>query len=140
VSLRERAGGDTEASTGFAGRIEIRVDPDAPWGGRGPADRPFEITGWIRFTDGPEPTVLSLLTFSDAYPPTLIGALDVGWVPTIELTTHVRGRPEPGWLLGRFRTQLLIDGVLEEAGELWDSAGRPVAQSRQLAMVLPPLK
>ena len=85
----------------FAGRIrDPGADPDAPWGGRGPADRPFEITGWIRFSEGTEPTVLSLLTFADAYPPTLIGALDVGWVPTIELTTHVRGRPAPGMAAG----------------------------------------
>ncbi|HWG72658.1 MAG TPA: thioesterase family protein [Acidimicrobiales bacterium] len=157
VSLGELAGASTDSS-GFAGRIELRVSPDAPWGGRGAEDGPFEINGWIRFAPGPvgpgghqpgpagpgghqpgpEPSVLSLLTFADAYPPTVIGASDVGWVPTIELTTHVRGRPAPGWLLGRFRTRLLIDGLLEEDGELWDSDGRPVAQSRQLAMVLPP--
>lgn len=137
ASLRELAGGGAEPS-GFAGRIDIRLAPDTPWGGRGPEDGPFEIVGWIRFPAGPEPSVISLLTFADAYPPTLIGALDVGWVPTIELTVHVRARPAPGWLLGAFRTRLLVDGLVEEDGELWDSEGRPVAQSRQLAMVLPP--
>lgn len=137
VSLRDFTSSGGEPP-GFAGRIEIRLAPDTVWGGRGPADGPFEITGWIRFPGGPEPSVISLLTFADAYPPTLIGALDVGWVPTIELTVHVRARPAAGWLLGAFRTRLLLDGLLEEDGELWDSDGRPVAQSRQLAMVLPP--
>lgn len=138
TSLRDIAGRQPGGHDGFAGRVDIRLAPDSPWGGRSAEGGPYEITGWIRFADGPDPTALSLLTFADAYPPTLIGALDVGWVPTIELTTHVRARPAPGWLLGRFRTRLLIDGLLEEDGELWDSTGQPVAQSRQLAMVLPP--
>ncbi|HLI24036.1 MAG TPA: thioesterase family protein [Acidimicrobiales bacterium] len=137
VSLREVAGQGPDPA-GFPGRIDLRLPPEVPWGGRGPEDGPFEIVGWIRFPGGPEPTVLSLLAFADAYPPTLIGALEVGWVPTIELTVHVRARPQPGWLLGAFQTRLLVDGLLEEDGQLWDSAGRPVAQSRQLAMVLPP--
>jgi hypothetical protein len=112
------------------------VPADTPWG-RQPGDGPFEITGWIRFADGSEPSVLSLLLMVDAYPPTLIGGLEVGWVPTVELTTHVRARPAPGWLLGTFRTRFLIDGLLEEDGELWDSEGRLVALSRQLAIALP---
>lgn len=135
VNLRELAGVGPPPE-GFAGRIDIRLAPGTPWGGKGPEDGPFEIVGWIRFPHGPEPSVLSLLTFADAYPPTLIGALDVGWVPTIEMTVHVRSRPSPGWLLGAFRTRLLVDGLLEEDGELWDSEGRCVALSRQLAMVL----
>ncbi len=116
-------------------RFDLRLPPDSPWGRPGEGD-PFEITGWIRFNDGTEPTVLSALTFADAFPPTLLGAVANGWVPTIEFTVHVRSRPAPGWLLGTFKTRVLLDGLLEEDGELWDSAGKPVALSRQLAMVL----
>jgi acyl-CoA thioesterase len=118
-------------------RFDIRLPADSPWGGPGDGD-PFEITGWIRFRDGAEPSSFSTVAFADAFPPTMLGSLDVGWIPTVELTVHVRARPAPGWLLGTFRTRVLVDGLLEEDGELWDSQGRPIALSRQLAMVLTP--
>jgi acyl-CoA thioesterase len=118
-------------------RFDLRLPADSPWG-RPDEGEPFEITGWIRFRDGTEPDVLSAVAFADAFPPTLLGAVAMGWVPTIELTVHLRGVPAPGWLLGTFRTRVLVDGLLEEDGELWDSQGRPVALSRQLAMVLSP--
>ncbi len=118
-------------------RFDLRLPPDSPWGAPGEGD-PFEITGWIRFGDGSDPDPVSTVALADAFPPTLLGAVAGGWVPTIELTVHLRGRPAPGWLLGTFRTRVLVDGLLEEDGELWDSEGRPVALSRQLAMVLGP--
>jgi len=59
----------------------------------------------------------------------------VAWTPTIELTVHVRARPEPGWLRCKFVTHFVTGGFLEEDGEIWDSTGRLVAQSRQLALV-----
>jgi acyl-CoA thioesterase len=100
-------------------------------------DDALEVTGWIRFSDRAEPSGLGLLAFADAFPPTLVNTVDVGWVPTIELTVHVRARPAPGWVLGSFRTRFLVDGLLEQDGELWGSDGRLVAQARQLALVLP---
>lgn len=118
-------------------RFDLRLPPDSPWGKPGEGD-PFEITGWIRFRDGSEPDALSSVAMADAFPPTLLGAVAGGWVPTIELTVHLRSRPAPGWLIGTFKTRVLVDGLLEEDGELWDSEGRPVALSRQLAMVLKP--
>jgi acyl-CoA thioesterase len=118
-------------------RFDLRLPPDSAWG-KPDAGDPFEITGWIRFKDGSEPTAVSSVAFADAFPPTLLGAVASGWVPTIELTVHVRARPAPGWLLGTFQTRVLVDGLMEEDGELWDSEGRPVALSRQLAVVLNP--
>ena len=132
LDLTRRAG---RAVPEVMNRFDLRLPPDSPWGSPGEGD-PFEITGWIRFNDGTPPSALSSVAFADAFPPTLLGALAAGWVPTIELTVHVRGRPSPGWLLGTFKTRVLVDGLMEEDGELWDSEGRPVALSRQLAMVL----
>ena len=59
------------------------------------------------------------------------------WVPTLELTVHLRKHPKPGWLRAVFQTRVLRDGLLEEDGELWDADGDLVAMSRQLATVIP---
>ena len=73
---------------------------------------------------------------ADAYPPTIFNAdLPVGWTPTVELTTHVRARPAPGWLRCAFTTRFVTGGFLEEDGVVWDDTGALVAQSRQLALV-----
>jgi acyl-CoA thioesterase len=135
VSLRELTEKAGRQVPEVMNRFDLRLPPGSPWGRPSEGD-PFEITGWIRFKDGTEPTSVSSVVFADAFPPTLLGSVAAGWVPTIELTVHVRGRPAPGWLLGTFRTRVLVDGLMEEDGELWDSEGRPVALSRQLAMVL----
>ncbi len=47
---------------------------------------------------------------------------------------HVRAVPAPGWLKVSHRTRNVAGGMFEEDCEVWDSSGRLVAQSRQLAM------
>ena len=115
------------------GRLDIRLHPDeAVPGAAGQA----RVTGWIRFTDGRAPDALACLLMADAFPPAVFGLLGmVGWVPTIELTVHLRRRPAPGWLLGQFWSHDLSDGRVVEDGALWDSTGQLVVQSRQLALV-----
>lgn len=54
---------------------------------------------------------------------------------TVEMTAHVRALPADGWLAIRARTRHVIGGYHEEDAELWDSAGRLVAHSRQLALL-----
>jgi acyl-CoA thioesterase len=127
-----------------ARRYELRLDPDSAWvaarsGTRQlPVDQPLRVDGWIRFADGSDPSVLGLLAFADAFPPTPLATVAAGWVPTVELTVQVRGRPAPGWVLGSFRTRFLVDGLFEVDGELWGGDGRLLALSRQLALVLTP--
>ncbi|HEY2430257.1 MAG TPA: hypothetical protein VGI06_15060, partial [Acidimicrobiales bacterium] len=82
--------------------------------------------------------VASLPLLVDAAPPAVFAAMETGWVPTLELTAHVRGVPGPGWLKASMRTRALINGLLEEDCQLWDSGDRLVAMSRQLARALPP--
>ena len=56
-----------------------------------------------------------------------------GWVPTVELTVHVRALPAPGWLRVVQRRSVIADGWLDETCEIWDSTDRLVAQAVQLA-------
>lgn len=119
----------------FVKRFDLRLTPDtAVWAISKPSGTP-EMCGWIRFADGREPDTAMLPLVADAFPPTLFNLMATGWVPTIEFAVHVRGRPAPGWLQCRFRSRYLIEGYVEEDGEVWDSTGRLVALSRQLARV-----
>ncbi len=122
----------------FLQQFDLRLTPDtAAWAVSRPSGV-AEAAGWIRFADGRQPDPACLPLMSDAFPPTVFNVVPAAWVPTIELTVHVRGRPHPGWLQCRFRTRYLIDGYLEEDGEIWDSSGRLVALSRQMARILGP--
>ena len=96
-----------------------------------------KVAGWIRFLDGREPDTGSLPLFTDTFPPSTFSLLGVvGWVPTIELTVHVRCRPAPGWIQAEFSTEDLQQGRMIESGRLWDSTGQLVAQSRQIGLVM----
>jgi acyl-CoA thioesterase len=118
----------------ISSRVDLRVHPNTSVAGRSSR---AETLGWIRFVDGREPDTLGAVLFSDAFAPSIFALLGrVGWVPTIELTVHVRARPSPGWMMGRFVTEDLQDGRMIEDGYLWDAEGRLIARSRQLAMLL----
>lgn len=91
------------------------------------------IQAWFRLNDDREPDPLTLLLVCDALPPVTFDLGRPGWAPTMEFTAHVRARPAPGWLKVSHRTRNVAGGLFEEDCEVWDSAGRLVAQSRQLA-------
>ncbi len=131
----DRSGLEQGVTLFIAERIDLRVRPDMSVAGA--TDR-GEMQAWIRFADGRAPDTLAAVMFSDAFAPSIFTRLGrVGWVPTIELTVHVRRCPSPGWMLGRFVTEDLHDGRMIEDGWLWDAEGTLVARSRQLAMLLP---
>jgi hypothetical protein len=114
-------------------RIDLRLDPGCVgWAVGRPSGRGL-LRGWLRLADGREPDPLMLLLAVDALPPVTFDLGLSGWTPTLELTVHVRARPAPGWLRVSHATRNLAGGLLEEDAEVWDSAGRLVAQSRQLA-------
>ena len=92
-----------------------------------------EVRGWIRRDDATDASPLDLLVFADALPPVTFDLGLYGWVPTLELTVHVRGLAAPGWLRVVQRATVLRDGWLDEECLIWDGAGHLVAQARQLA-------
>ena len=115
-------------------RLEVRIHPDRSRAGE---SSEAVVEGWIRLADGTEPTTLTLPLFADAFPPSLFALLGrVGWVPTIELTVHVRRRPANGWVQARFECDDLQGGRMIETGCLWDSNGDLVARSSQLGLLL----
>ena len=115
-------------------RLDIRLHPEEARAGTAGRAR---VSGWIRFLDDTPPDALAAVLFTDAFPPSMFGLLGmIGWVPTLELTVHVRRRPAPGWMKGQLVTHDLADGRMVEDGCLWDSEGNLVAQSRQLGLLL----
>jgi hypothetical protein len=119
----------------FTQRFEMLFHPDEiGWAVGKPSGR-GQITAWFRLADDREPDPLSLLMAVDALPPVTFDLGLMGWAPTVELTAHVRAKPAPGWLRLRHRTRNIAGGFFEEDCEVWDSADRLVAQSRQLALL-----
>jgi hypothetical protein len=117
--------------------IDIRLDPATlGWLAGRPGGR-LDMRGWVRFSDGRAADPLALLQVVDALPPTSFDLGLASWAPTVELTVYPRGVPAPGWLACIVRGQLWQGGWFDEEAEVWDSAGRLVAQSRQLAGARP---
>lgn len=115
-------------------RLDIRIDPELSEPG---ANDTAEVSGWIRFDDERPVDAFALAMFADAFPPPLFSLLGyVGWVPTIELTVHVRRRPVVGWIKGHFRTTDSVGNRMIEDGVLWDESGAVVARSRQVGLLL----
>lgn len=115
------------------GRFDMRFHPDHVGWAVGQPNGRGEMAAWFRLVDGREPDPVSLLMVVDALPPVTFNLDMPGWAPTLELTAHVRAKPAPGWLKVRHETRNMAGGMFEEDCEVWDSAGRLVAQSRQLA-------
>jgi acyl-CoA thioesterase len=139
----ERGRAGPTAMLSIADRLDIAMAPGAVSWMPGPDGAPrtrsnvAELSGWMRFRDGRPTDTASLVFWADAMPPPILNLeiVRTPWVPTLELTVHVRARPAPGWLRAVFRTHALAGGYLEEDGELWDEDGKLVAMSRQLARV-----
>ena len=121
-----------EPRNGITEQLDLRLDPSAAGWLSEPSGR-AEVRGWVRYASGADAGPLQLLCLADALPPVTFALGMRGWVPTVELTVHVRARPAPGWLRVVQRAHLLQDGWLDETCEIWDATGRLVAQGHQLA-------
>ncbi|WAU84746.1 thioesterase family protein [Streptomyces sp. Qhu-G9] len=122
-------------SSAITDRLMLKLDPATLGWALGAPSGKGEMRAWFGLADGRDADPLSLLLAVDALPPTAFEIGLTGWVPTVELTVHVRCRPAPGPLRVAITTRNLAGGFLEEDAEVWDSADRLVAQSRQLARV-----
>ena len=112
--------------------------PGAPRGSRAVAG------GWIRLPELRVVDALVAAAITDAWvPPTFSRMEEPFVVPTVDLTIHFRTElPHPGlaaadFVLASFRTTVAAGGFLEEDGEVWAPDGTLLAQSRQLATLLP---
>lgn len=116
-------------------RFDLRLLPESAGAMVGSPSGRGVMQSWFRLADGREPDALSVLLALDALPPVTFDLGRPGWAPTLELTAHVRAIPAPGWLKVSHLTRNIAGGMFEEDCEVWDSAGRLVGQSRQLAMM-----
>jgi acyl-CoA thioesterase len=127
----------------FAKRIVLQPRMD----GRPFADtgQPMEVVAWLGLAEPRPIDALSLAFFSDALiPAPFMRLTEFAAVPTIDLTVHFRvhvprePHPDPGELcLARAHTELIHDGFFVEDGAIWAPDGVLLAQSRQLAIVIP---
>jgi hypothetical protein len=115
-----------------------RLDPATMGWAVGKPSGLGELRGWLRFDDGREPDPLALLAAVDALPPATFDLGLTGWVPTLELTAHVRAVPAPGPLVVRQCARHVAGGRVDEECDVWDSTGRLVATGHQLAGVRHP--
>lgn len=94
---------------------------------------------WIRGDDGPLDAA-RLCALSDLFWPAIFGVLEgFAGVPTLQLTVHLRDTAgDAQWpAFSRFRTRHVAEGHLEEQGEIFSQDGRLLAESVQLALLVP---
>jgi acyl-CoA thioesterase len=109
------------------------------------SEQRMEIRGWLGLAEPRPIDALSLAFFSDALIPAPYMRLgEPAAVPTVDLTVHFRAhmprapKTDPRELcLAMTQTELLHDGFFVEDGTIWAADGTLLAQSRQLAIVIP---
>jgi hypothetical protein len=114
-------------------QVDLRIDRDSFGFATGRPSGRGEIRGWLALRDGEAFDPISLLYAVDAFPPATFDVATSGWVPTLELTVYVRARPAPGPVRVLHRAHLIDADRVDEGCWVWDSTGRLVAQSTQLA-------
>jgi acyl-CoA thioesterase len=105
---------------------------------------PIEVGGWLGLGEPRPIEPLLLAFFSDAlFPPVFVRLSEPAVSPTIDLTIHFRapmpnaGRGPHDLCLARFRSEVVHEGFFEEDGVIWATDGTVLAQSRQLALLMP---
>ncbi len=121
---------------GLMGRLDSRLRPGDEGFRTGAPTGVAEVAGWFDFADRGPIDLFGLLLAADAFPPPIFNTnVPAAWVPTLELTVHLRAIPVPGPVRCVFRSRFIQGGLLDEDAEIWDQAGQLVCQSRQLALI-----
>jgi acyl-coenzyme A thioesterase PaaI-like protein len=124
-----------DGTSGYAAQVRLLLDPATTGWRRGePAGVP-EMRGYFRLREDRDPDAYLLALAVDGLPPVVFGLGVTGWSPTVELTWNMRGVPSPGPLRVATRCRHVSGSWFDEEAEVWDAAGRLVAQSRQMARV-----
>ena len=113
--------------------VDLRLEPESSGFTRGEPSGRGELSGWLALPGGEHFDPASLLYAVDAFPPATFDIEFSGWVPTLELNVYVRALPRPGPVRVLQRAELIDGQRVDESCYVWDSAGRVVAQGRQLA-------
>jgi acyl-CoA thioesterase len=102
------------------------------------------IGGWLRLAEPRVADAAVVAFYSDAWMPAPFTRLTgPAPAPTVDLTIHFRTRlPHPGMaaddpVLARFSSSTAHGGFFEEDGRIWAPDGTLLAQSRQLALLIP---
>lgn len=130
-SIRLPAVGPGGIPVAIMSQIDLRIDPRDIGFATAP-DGNHQLRGWLTLP-GEDPDPTALLYAVDAFPPATFGLGSAGWVPTIELTAYVRALPAPGPLRVLQEVGSIAAGRVDEFCRVWDSTGRLVAHSTQLA-------
>jgi hypothetical protein len=125
----------TGGVAGYAAQVDLRMDPATTSWRRGEPSGVPEMRGYFCLREQRDPDAYLLAVAVDALPPVVFGLGALGWAPTVELTWHMRAVPAPGPLQVAARCRHVSGGWFDEEAEVWDAAGRLVAQGRQLARV-----
>ena len=127
--------GGADGTAGYAAQVEVLMDPATTgWRRDEPSGLP-EMRGYFQLRDEPDPDPYVLAMAVD-------GAAAGGLRPRRHWLgadrgadlAHARGAV-PGPLAVAARARHVSGGWFDEEAEVWDAAGRLVAQSRQLARV-----
>jgi hypothetical protein len=125
----------TDGVVGYAAQVDLRMDPATTGWRRGEPSGIPEMRGYFGLRDQRDPDALLLAVAVDALPPVVFGLGALGWAPTVELTWYMRAVPAPGPLQVTAWCRHVSDGWFDGQAEVWDAAGRLVAQGGQLARV-----
>ncbi len=97
--------------------------------------------GWLSLRDDHAPLdAARLCALCDLWWPAIFGTLtSPAAVPTLQLTVYLRSSAPNvhGPVLARFESRHAQEGQIVEHGELWSADGSLLAESQQLALLLP---